>query len=782
MGDFSTDIIKKVHYVDMKSTIDTKLIGEAWPAVQPFVNLHDYGTAKLEPRGEFVVRGYASFTLTYTVGPYGIDDSGAVRVSFRAVGDWGKLQTENPAAPNYISAETSGSAKLILDVSSNGKSPRPRNKCLTVRVTDGYLEEKDAITIIFGDISQGSPGFMLQTFAETAFEFKVSVDPCATGHFFPLDEPLGIAIVPDEPFVWKAVLPSLRRPGEKFQFGLKAEDVWGNPTPKAQGRLRLVSNLSVEGLPEQLDYQRGQKSVRIDNLKANQEGVLRIRVLDEADRQLAESNPMVVRKGKQAGFWGDLHGQSGESIGIGAAKEYFKFARDMAFLDVSSHQANDFQVNNNFWVYLNQLTKAFQKDGHFVTFPGYEWSGNTGVGGDRNIYFKSEGRPLRRSSHALLTDRSDISTDAPDARTLFKTLADEDCVAYAHVGGRYADVAFAHDPRIETAMEIHSAWGTFEWLMEDCFSLGYRVGVVCNSDDHKGRPGASYPGAAIFGAYGGLTCFLAEELTRKGIFECFRRRHHYGTTGSRLHLDIRAKFPTKGLVFDRDPNIFKNTKSQRVGEAIMGDIAQTEDLTIKLQVEAITQAGIERIEIRNGIEVLETIRGYGPEDLGTRIRVIWSGAEYRGRRRETTWHGKARFKGASIRHWQGINIWNRERLLKVVNHDTVVWDAITTGNFGGFDVWLDEDPDAHLEIDTNHGTLSENLVNLNMEERIMEAGGLGRCIKLFRMPDKSLPQQYQHETPVALRPKGDNPLWFCVTLEDGSQAWSSPIFIFRQED
>ena len=108
-----------------------------------------------------------------------------------------------------------------------------------------------------------------------------------------------------------------------------------------------------------------------------------------------------------------------------------------------------------------------------------------------------------------------------------------------------------------------------------------------------------------------------------------------------------------------------------------------------------------------------------------------------------------------------------------------MWDAITTGNFGGFDVWLDEDPDAHLEIDTNHCTLSEKLVNLNMEERIMEAGGLGRRIKLFRMPDKSLPQQYQHETQVALKPKGDNPLWVCITLEDGSQAWSSPIYLFN---
>jgi hypothetical protein len=47
---------------------------------------------------------------------------------------------------------------------------------------------------------------------------------------------------------------------------------------------------------------------------------------------------------------------------------------------------------------------------------------------------------MRRSSHALLTDRSDITTDAPDAQTLFKALADEDCLAYAHVGGRSGEM------------------------------------------------------------------------------------------------------------------------------------------------------------------------------------------------------------------------------------------------------------------------------------------------------------------------------------------------------
>ena len=82
-----------------------------------------------------------------------------------------------------------------------------------------------------------------------------------------------------------------------------------------------------------------------------------------------------------------------------------------------------------------------------------------------------------------------------------------------------------------SSIEVHSSWGTFEWLVQDAFEMGYRVGIVANSDGHKGRPGASYPGARKFGAIGGLTCLLMPELTRAALLDCLRKRHHYATTG-----------------------------------------------------------------------------------------------------------------------------------------------------------------------------------------------------------------------------------------------------------
>ncbi|MBO88085.1 MAG: DUF3604 domain-containing protein [Rickettsiales bacterium] len=759
---------------------DSDYVGEGWTPVQPGSDPVLYGHVDFAPKGKFEVRSYQTFTLTYTVGRFGLDDTGAIRVVFRAMGDTGTMQTTDPTADNYVSAKSSNGATLSVDYTRRGQSARPRWKSLTINVNGGYMREGDTITITFGDTSKGSNGLKMQTMVETDFEFKVLVDVCAVGHFVPIPNTPSIDIVPGHPVVWRAVLSSLRRPGERFQFGLKAEDNWGNPTEHAEGKFCFETTLPVNNLPEVYDYLLGERAITFEDLSCDKAGELRITVKDlDSGEVVAESHPMQIRDGDYGGYWGDLHGQSGESIGIGTSHSYFEFARNKAFLDLTSHQANDFQVNNKFWSYLNELTAEFLEDGRFVTFPGYEWSGNTAVGGDRNVFFRSEGRQIHRSSHALLPERHDLDTDAPNVNLLFEALKDEDCVIYAHVGGRYADIKYGHDLKLERSMEIHSAWGTFEWLLTDGFPLGHRSGVVCNSDGHKGRPGASYPGASMFGAYGGLTCFYARELSRDGIFECLRKRHHYGTTGTRLHLDVRAEFAGGGELFDEDPNAFPDTGSQTVTNVMMGDIVKTADDFVTLKVEVSAQNPIERIEIRNGMDVLKTVRGYGEKDLGERIRVVWSGAEYRGRGRETNWKGRASFGGAKIRRMEKINAWNHERKLEQHGADTVVFDAITTGNFGGFDAWLEDTNGASLNVSTNLGMLQAPLSEVGIEDMTMEAGGLERKIRAFRLPEINSHRTITTELEIPIKAEGDNPIWVCVTTEDGFQSWSSPIYVFK---
>ncbi|MEM7299513.1 MAG: DUF3604 domain-containing protein [Pseudomonadota bacterium] len=764
----------------INTIVDRSLVGAGTPSVRPGDDPALYGSMTMTPARPVEARSFHTETLTYTVGSLGLDDSGAIRIAWRMVSDSGQPQWTMPSAPNYVTARSNGEGQLRLSYSKKGGT-RPWFEVLTITQAGGYLRPGDQITMVLGDMSHGSPGMLAQTFVEGAREFQVLADVQATGQFIEVAGPqLFVPIVPGPPMHWKAVLPTLRRPGEEFSLGLKNEDKWGNPTQRASGaKLRLETSIPVIGLPEALEFRPDDRALTLEGLQVAQEGELRLKIY-EAETLVAEAGPLIIREGDLAGFWGDLHGQTGETVGTNTAEHYFDFARNKAFLDVTSHQANDFQINAAFWDRLNTLTAEWNEPGRFTVLPGYEWSGNTAVGGDHNVYFREEGRTIRRCSHALLEDRSEMDNDAHTLTDLYAAFRDtgEDVVMYAHVGGRYANIHFDHDPNIETAVEVHSAWGTFEWILTDGFDLGRRVGVVCNSDGHKGRPGASYPGDSLFGAYGGLTCFLTPNNTRDSILEAQRRRHHYGTTGCRMFMDVNVTLDQDSTLYERNPEGAPDCQYETVRNAVMGDVVQTNCKSARLSLEVRAHSGIERIEVRRGKEVFKTFRPYTEGELGNRIRVLWSGAEYRGRGRNTTWNGLARFSDTAISRLEKINQWNPDALFEQRGSRQVLWKTVTTGNYMGFDAWV-EDLKGTLDIATNLGELSVPIAETGLEQKSVDCGGLERQIKLFRLPDAALKRSLTADIDIPLYETGDTPLWISVYTEDGFQAWSSPVYLFH---
>jgi hypothetical protein len=457
--------------------------------------------------------------------------------------------------------------------------------------------------------------------------------------------------------------------------------------------------------------------------------------------------------------------------------QYFDFARNKAFVDMVAHQGNDFQIDGALWAEINRLAAEYDEPGRFVTMPSYEWSGNTGMGGDRNVFYAREGRPIRRSSHVLLDDMSDVDSDCHTAGELFAALEGEDAVVIAHVGGRYADLAVGHDGRFERAVEIHSCWGTFEWMLHDAFDLGHRVGLVCHSDDHKGRPGAAYPGAATFGAIGGLTCYLMPKLDRPTLFETLRRRHHYGTTGTRLHLDVRARFANEAELLSDDPELGPVTATP-AREALMGDIVRTGDLEVALHVEVLGSAPIERVTIFNGKEPVAVRRGYAAGDLGRRVRILWEGAKYRGRSREVYWQGHARLEGNRFTRAQSFNFFNVDKPLKLsADGSRIEFDSVTTGNFAGFDLWLEGPEAGEIVFVSDVVEARFPIRELGLEDSAVEGPGLGVRLRAFRLPDENESRQLAFTERLAIAPGVDNPLYVRVTQEDGHQAWSSPIYL-----
>ena len=741
---------------------------------------HEMGSATVSPTGEFETGSYHEFAVTYTAGKFGIDDTGAIKLVHRFASDMGKPQLTDPKAANYVTAEASNGA--ILHIEFDGKrNIRPWDKTIYIKVVRGFLREGDQITIRLGDRRGGGPGIRMQTFCEDTFEFRLLIDAIATYNFVELPEQPIIKLISGPPVIWKAIIPTSRTAGSSFSLSMKGEDKWGNPSNQCDQIFSLRSDIPVVGLPESIAFKAGEKSFFVRDLKVEKPGDVFISMVDSNDVVVAQSNPLRVVGGAELlPYWADLHGQSEETIGTNSARDFHAFARDNAFLDAVAHQGNDFQITTPFWNHLNELTAEFNEDGKFIAFPGYEWSGNTGMGGDRNVLFMEEGRQIHRSSHALIEDLSDEYTDAHTAVELFEKLEDEDCVVFAHIGGRYADIKMAHDDKLERAVEVHSAWGTFEWLIHDAFEKGYRVGIVSNSDGHKGRPGASHPGATSFGSYGGLTCMLAKGLSRSGLLESLRTRHHYGTTGCRMVLNVNAVFEGQAELFSEDPNM-GNCKSEMTSSAMMGDILKFSGDTVNLNIDLVGSSPIERVEIRNGLETIETFRPYAPSDLGKRIRVIWEGSEYRGRGRETHWDGSVELNGNRFERVEPINRYNVDKKFDQVSDSRLEWGAITTGGFGGFDAWLSDEEAGMIKIKTNLIKQEIIIKDIGQEDLVFENGGINRRIRVFRMPNENLHYKIKLERSMALSADRDNALYVCITQEDGHLIWSSPIYIFKDQ-
>ena len=125
-------------------------------------------------------------------------------------------------------------------------------------------------------------------------------------------------------------------------------------------------------------------------------------------------------------------------------------------------------------------------------------------------------------------------------------------------------------------------------------------------------------------------------------------------------------------------------------------------------------APIERVDILHGKELAATFRNYGPADLGRRVRVLWQGAEYRGRGRETLWEGKLRLADNRIERFAPVNFLNPERkVVETAPGTELSFSSVTTGNLAGIDLWLAEPRRGTLQVDSKVVSGSVDLAALD---------------------------------------------------------------------
>ncbi len=251
-------------------------------------------------------------------------------------------------------------------------------------------------------------------------------------------------------------------------------------------------------------------------------------------------------------FFGEIHTHTGLSDGNGSAEDNFRVASahldfwamaDHAFdkevfdLDYRKSGPNG-QILNDHWQTIQSLCRDYEDPGRFIPFLAYEWTNYQY--GHHNVYYLEYDQPLRMP---------------PTLRQLYKAVNGVDVLVIPHHTG-YA-VGFCgknwdyHDERLSPFVEIYSMHGSSEepggpkplltggsWMgpggaggsVQEGLARGYRLGIMASSDSHFDHPGA-YDN--------GLIAAYADDLSRRSLWDAFKRKSIYGVTGDRIILDFR---------------------------------------------------------------------------------------------------------------------------------------------------------------------------------------------------------------------------------------------------
>src|SRR5262249_31749047 len=200
---------------------------------------------------------------------------------------------------------------------------------------------------------------------------------------------------------------------------------------------------------------------------------------------------------------------------------------------------------------------------------------------------------------------------------------------------------------------------------------------------------------------------------------------------------LRGAFDQPVTGFSEDPQLARGTEFA-VREASMGDIIRPGSVPMRLAAEVIGTAPIERLDVLHGTRVAQTGRPFTPADLRRRVRVLWQGADYRGRGRETVWQGKLTLTGNRFLRFAPVNFLNPERKVQETAPGTALaWTSVTTGNLAGIDLWLEMSRRGTLTLDTNVVSGEVELTTLADDTVVFDGGGLGRRISVYRLPEQA---------------------------------------------
>ena len=717
-----------------------------------------WGSVTISPTDDVAVGSFSTWTLTFTVGAYAMDVGGGLKIGTRRQADFGASQFDDPAADNYATISCSRKGSRFECYFDPRGHKRPFNAVVVIRLAAGPLYPGDTVTVVLGDTSGESRGLAVQSFPEAACDFAVFVDPLSSGEYkrvYCQSPHFQIVTGPSEYFT--VVAPTLVAAGAPFRVQVRGNDRFGNPTPVMASNLTLNADPPIDVSISEDDG----RATWVDGVVLNKEGVQRLELRD-ADTLLAISNPVVVRdRAEEIICWGDTQAQTASTVGIGTPDEYFAYARDLAAIDFTTHQGNDFILSDADLEEVRLAAKKYNEPGRFAAFFGWEWSGPTGTGGDRNVMFLDDEGPIYRSSHWQLWEEelADNAAEtecfhASDLQARMRQYVAETgrkVIMVPHIGGRRSDFE-AQDPELEPVFEICSNHGVFEWRLHEFLAAGIRVGIVGASDDHTCRPGLAYPSTPEMTVLGGLGAVYTNEHSRQGIYDGMMARHCYGTTGARIYLQMTVEDRVMGEAFEANGPM-------RVAGVVHGT------------------APIDTISLFNRSEELTRFQPNPEIRDPARVKILWSGATHQDRGRFMKWDGGLELTGGRIKGATPLNIFTAKYGIDDWGDNHVHWRSVTSGQEEGVLLEIDAPDDAMVSFDAGPAKLEFSVGQVRADDLRWDLGGLEQYVTASTLHTDGgtcdAAFEYVDENPA----NPEQAYWVRVVQTDFHRAWSSPIYV-----
>jgi len=268
-------------------------------------------------------------------------------------------------------------------------------------------------------------------------------------------------------------------------------------------------------------------------------------------------------------FFGDIHNHCGISYAHGSLEDALRNARErLDFVSVTGHAhwpdmpppddaiqyIIDFHVAGFAklkagWGQMMQTLKAFNQEGSFIVFPGFEVHFN--ATGDRNILYRDlAGEILYPTSLADLHDQlrqlrqRGVDTIAQPHHVGYrKGTRGIDWGTFSSEFAPFVEMLSMHgcsESNENTRPFLHSMGPSdYESTIEYGLKQGHVFGFSGGTDHHSAHPGS----------YGhGLTGIWASGLTRADVWEALQSRRMYALTGDRMQIQCSLDDAPMGAV------------------------------------------------------------------------------------------------------------------------------------------------------------------------------------------------------------------------------------------